>query len=571
MRLKILRVTFLVLLLIIAGELIYLQVIRGPYYFNLSVNNRIRVIPVEGLRGLITDRNGVVLAENRLAFDVAIIPQDITDKEALFDFLSELLKTPPDILLRRFTERKINPFSPVVIAEDIDKATAIKIEENKFLFPCLYMEENFRRNYPCKAIGAHVLGYLGKIDNSRIERLKDYGYTYQSVVGYSGVEEYYDSYLRGIEGGQQIEVNSRGQQVRLLGTREPQNGKDIQLAIDQRIQQIASDVMGEKQGCILVMDLDSGEILSMISSPSYDPNVFVSSQLKSQSQRVFAASGAPLINRAIMGQYPPGSVIKPVYAMAGISVNKISPQTSFFCPGYYTLGRRVFRCSHTHGTQDLIQGIAHSCNVYFYNVGLLLGPETMFKFIRLFGLGSLTHVDLPSEEKGFVPSLSLRKKTSNKGWYKGDTLNLSIGQGDLLVTPIQLLRMMSTIARKGREVQPHLLKTIGGEQIINFSTVRNIQIPEEKFDAVHKGLKEAVADVAGTARALSFPDLEIRGKTGTAQSVPGREEHASFVGFTPQARRRIAFAVFLEYGGSSANACAVAHDMIVKMKEQDLL
>jgi penicillin-binding protein 2 len=571
MRLKIVRVVMFFLLALVALDLVYIQGIQGPYFYNLSVNNRIRVIPLEGLRGLILDRNGTVLADNRLAFDVAVIPQDIADRETLFEFLKDILRVEEDILLKRFTERKITPFAPVVIAEDIDQQTAMKLEENKFRFPGLYIQENFRRLYPFKNSGAHVLGYLGKIDSSRIEKLKDYGYTYQSIIGYSGVEEYYDTYLRGKEGGEQIEVNSRGQLVRLLGTRDPEKGQDITLTIDQRIQDIASAALAEKQGCIIIMDLESGEILAMVSSPSYDPNVFIDTKLKDQAQPIFSAPSAPLLNRTIKGQYPPGSIAKVVFALAGLTTEKILPSTSFTCPGYYQLGRRQFRCSHQHGVQNLIEGIAHSCNVYFYNVGVLLGPDIMSKHLRIFGFGELTHVDLPFEEKGFVPSTTSRRRGSNKGWYKGDTLNFAIGQGDLLVTPIQVLRMMATVARFGNEVQPHLIKTIGKEEIIKLSTIRNIPIPENVFSVVRQGLRGAVADPAGTARLLNLPGLTVLGKTGTAQSVPGRDEHAWFAGFIPEGKKKIVFTVFLEYGGSSYNACVVAKDVLVRLKELEIL
>ncbi len=570
MRLKILRVIIFSFLLVIAADLVYLQAIRGPYYHSLSVNNRIRVIPLQARRGTIMDRNGVVLADNRLSFNVTVIPQDVQDKERLFDYLSGALKVDKEKLLRRFYEKKVTPFAPVVIVDDVDRRVAMMLEENRFRFPGLYIQQDFRRLYPFEQIGAHVLGYVGQINRSKMEKLKDYGYTPQSMVGYSGIEEYYDAYLVGKEGGQQIEVNSRGQQVRLLSTRDPEAGQDIQLTIDERIQTIAHDVLGERNGAVVVMDVESGEILGMVSYPAYDPNIFTDSKKMKQAHYVFTDPASPLLNRAVMGQYPPGSVFKAVVTTAGLISKKVSPYTTFFCKGAYYLGRRRFRCTHQHGTQNLIEAIGHSCNVYFYNVGLLTGPDPISKYARVYGLGALTHVDLPFEEKGFIPSRMTRKK-QNRGWYKGDTLNFSIGQGEVLATPLQLVRMMASIARRGSEVQPHLIRQIGGKDIIHFSSSRDLNIPDKVFDVLHMGLRSVVTDSGGTARQLNMEDYIISGKTGTAQSVPGKKEHAWFVGYTRENPTNVAFCVFLEHGGSSYYAVSVAKEFFRRIKEEGIL
>jgi len=570
MRLKILRVIIFFFLLVIAVDLIYVQAIRGPYFYSLSVNNRIRVIPLQARRGTIFDRNGIVLADNRLSFNVTVIPQDVQDKDKLFDYLSGTLKIGKKELLQRFYEKKIAPFAPVSIADDVERKVAMMLEENRFRFPGLYIQEDFRRRYPFEAVGAHVMGYVGQISRAKIEKLQDYGYTPQSMVGYSGIEEYYDAYLMGKEGGQQIEVNSRGQQVRLLSTRDPEAGKDIQLTVDQRIQQIAHEVMGERNGAVVVMDLDAGELLGMVSYPAYDPNVFTDSKRNKQSRYIFTDPAAPLLNRAVMGQYPPGSVFKAVVSTAGLISGKLSPYTTFFCKGAHYLGRRRFRCTHQHGTQNLIEGIGHSCNVYFYNVGLLLGPDLISKYARVYGLGSLTHVDLPFEEKGLIPSRLFRKK-QNRGWYKGDTLNFSIGQGEVLTTPLQMVRMMASIARRGDEVQPHLTRQIDGQDIIHFSSTRKLNLAPEIFDILHMGLRSVVTDGAGTARQLNMQDYIISGKTGTAQSVPGKKEHAWFVGFTKENTRNVAFCVFLEHGGSSYYAVSVVKELFRRIKEEDIL
>ena len=571
MRIKILRLAVGVPLLIIWSGLFYIQALRGSYFHNLSVNNRIRIVPLEGQRGLIRDSHGVTLADNRLTFDIVVIPQDIRDKELLFNFLSDVLSIPKKKLLQLFWQRKLAPFAPVVVAEDISKSTAMIIEENKYRFPGLYVQESFRRWYPFRAVGAHVVGYLGKIDQADEEKMQAYGYTQQSLIGKTGVEAYYDSFLHGKGGGLQIEVNSRGEQVQLLGIREPERGDDIQLTIDYRIQKSAAQILGDKPGAIIVMNLGNGAILGQVSSPTYDPNIFVDSRVTQDEISVLTNPNAPLLNRAIKGLYPPGSVFKTIVTIAALDLGKISTYTSFLCKGYYQLGRRQFGCSHTHGTQNLIQAIAHSCNVYFFNVGDLLGPDVMNKYANLFGLGSLTHIDLPFEEKGMVPGRLQRKLKRGEGWYKGDTLNYSIGQGDLLVTPLQLLCMMATVARNGDEVQPHLIEKIGSQEIINLATVRHVAAKPEAYKIVQTGLQAAVEDNEGTAHLLNDLGLGIWGKTGTAQAGQGKEHHSWFVGYNTKGKNKIVFCVFLEHGGASYNACVLAKQLLDDLVGQEIL
>ena len=571
MRIKIILVVLSGCLALIAADLVYMQVICGRSYYNQSVNNRIRVVPMEGSRGRILDRNGEVLAGNRLAFNVAVIPQDIKDSERLFDFLSRTLGEDKKHLLQVFSQQRQAPFAPVIIAEDVDKAKAMILEESKFLYPGLYIQEDYRRQYPFKEVGAQVLGYVGKINRAKIERLKDYGYSYLSIVGYSGIEEYYDEYLKGEKGGLQVEVNNRGQQVSLLSIREPESGQDVQLTIDARVQTIASEVLGDKKGVIVVMDYDSGEILGMVSHPSYDPNIFVDSRLQRLVHQLVLDPDSPMLNRAIKGQYPPGSLFKTIVAVAALSMNKINPGTRFNCPGFYQLGQRRFHCAHVHGSQDLIQGIAHSCNVYFFNTGMILGPDVLSKYARMFGLGEPTAIDLPFEEKGAVPSPLQRKLQRKEGWYKGDTLNYSIGQGDLLVTPVQIVRLVTTIGRKGQVVQPHMIQKIGEQEMVKLATVKNLRIRPEIFDTVLTGMRGAVTDAHGTARLLNLKGFEIYGKTGTAQSAAGRDDHAWFAGFNKTGQVRVAFCVFLEYGGSSYNAVVLTRDLLTRMAEAGII
>ncbi len=570
MRIKILRLIIVGLFAAVVLNLFYIQVIRGQYFYNLSKNNRIRVVPLEGWRGSIKDREGVVLADNRPTYNVLVTPEDIGNSEELFSFLSRVLGVDSKIISQRFLQKKVAPFAPVVIAQDIDRQKAIVLQENQYRFPSLLVEEGFIREYPLKNNSAHVLGYVAEISRAKMEQFKEYGYSPLGLVGYSGVEEYYDEALRGDPGGIQVEVNNRGQQVRLLGIRNPSQGKDITLTIDERIQKISMDLLEGKKGTIIVMDMANGEILGLTSSPAFDPNVFMNRKERKNLAALLKDSSYPLLNRATKGLFPPGSVFKLPVAICALDLKKINPRTTFQCPGFYQMGDRKFECSHVHGSQNLIDAIVHSCNVYFYNVGRLLGEESIASYARHFGLGELTHIDLPYEEKGFVPS---RDQRFSKGgsWYPGDTLNFSIGQGDLLVTPLQLLMMMSTIAKDGLELKPHVILAIAGQPIDPFKVEQKVNLDPDIFKIIKQALRSTVSDETGTAHALEINGLYVAGKTGTAQTVKNKSSHAWFVGYTQGTPKDIAFCIFLEYGGSSQNACLLGRDLLMKMREEHLL
>jgi len=571
MRIKIIRIVIIGLFIIIALDLIYVQVIRGRYYYHLSTNNRIRIVPLEGWRGRITDRNEKILADNRVAYDVMVAPQDIYDRDELFLFLSRVLGIDQKIIEQRYIRKKSAPFAPVVVAGDVGRDKAIILEESKYRYPGLIIHEGFKRSYPLGKNSAHILGHVGKINRARREKFKEYGYSAQSIIGYLGVEEYYDSYLKGGEGGLQIEVNSRGQQVRLLSIKEPTKGQDITLSIDSDIQQIAIDSLEGAIGSIIVMDMDNGEILGMISSPAYDPNVFVDIKKRKQLSNLFSQESAPFLNRAIKGLFPPGSVFKTLIAIGALDSQKIKPQSTYNCHGFYELGGRKFRCVHTHGSQNLIASLSHSCNVYYYHLGLILGVDRIHRYAQQFGLGRVTNIDLPYEKSGNIPNRHQRFQRRKKQWYAGDTLNLSIGQGGILVTPLQIVRMMSTIANDGVEVQPHVIKSIEGIPVEQYNYKRNIEIDKQALQTVQKGLRSAVTDNSGTARVLNFEQLYVAGKTGTAQTSGGKEDHAWFVGYVKNAKKNIVFCVFLEHGGSSYNATLVSKRLLMSMKERDIL
>jgi len=562
-------IIFFFLGLIICG-LFYMQVIHGDYYRRQSTNNRIRVVPVDGPRGRILDRRGVVLADNRIVFCIGVVPQDVEDKKALFDYLGQALDRDPDFLERQFERKKRAPFAPVILAQDISRELAVKIEEEKFVYPGLIVQQGFERYYPFNDAGAHVLGYVGKIDEDEIEDDEQYGYTPLSLVGKTGVEKRYDAYLQGEPGGRQIEVDSRGQQVRLLGLKDPLAGTDVVLTIDQRVQNAAQELLRGYRGSVVVMDLTNGDLISLVSSPTYDPNAF-SDKTKSEAlTSYFNDPLTPLLNRTVSGQYPPGSVFKIPVALAAIQLHKITPSTTFDCPGYMMVGQRRFGCSHVHGVQDLEAALAHSCNVYFFHVGELVTPPIIGAFAKAFGFTRPTGVDLPFEAKGkLVTGASLSRQ-----WYTGDVLNLSIGQGYTLVTPLQLTVMMAAVANNGVILRPRVVSQVGDKEIpvMDFSKRPLIRLRDQTWAVVQKGLKAVVDDPEGTGHDLKeVPGLDIYGKTGTAQSVHGKPNHAWFVGYTRSRKSSIAFCVFLEYGGSSENSVRIARDLLLKLQSLQII
>jgi len=560
-------IIFLSLGLIICS-LFYMQIIHGGYYHRQSMNNRIRVVPADAPRGKIVDRNGIILADNRIVYHVGVVPQDVEDKKALFGFLGRMLDRDPDFLERQFERKKQAPFAPVILAQDISRELAVKIEEEKFIYPGLMVQQGFERYYPFSETGAHVLGYVGKIDEDEIQDNGQYGYTPLSLIGKTGVEKRFDAFLQGTPGGRQIEVDARGRQVRLLGLKDPIAGSDVVLTIDQRVQNAAQELLRNHRGGIVVMDLSNGDLMSLVSSPSYDPNVFSDKSKSEELTSYFSDPLKPLFNRTVSGQYPPGSVFKIPLALAAIQLHKITPSTTFDCPGYMMVGHRRFGCSHVHGVQDLEAALAHSCNVYFFHVGQLVGPPIIGAFARAFGLNRRTGVDLPFEAKGNIRT----KAPAGGSWYTGDVLNLSIGQGYTLTTPLQITVMMAAVANDGVILRPHVRARSIEPVRMDFSKRPRVRLRDQTWVLIQQGLKAVVDDPQGTGHDLKeVPGLAIYGKTGTAQSIHGKPNHSWFVGYTGSSKREIAFCVFLEYGGSSENSVRIARDLLLKLQSLQII
>ncbi|HQP91674.1 MAG TPA: penicillin-binding protein 2, partial [Candidatus Omnitrophota bacterium] len=529
-----------------------------------SLKNSIRLIPQDGARGKIYDRNGRILADNSLSFDAVIIPQELKNKEKVLKALAERLSMSLESLKNSYERLYLNPFTPIRIATGISKTTAIILEEESFDLKGLHIELTSRRYYPFGNCASHVLGYMGEIDRSRITRLKDYGYAIKDKIGYSGIEEDMDYFLRGEKGGQQIEVDSRGRQVRLMGYRPPKRGKDVQLTIDLELQQLSDKLLDGKKGAIVVLDAKTGGVVVMSSSPGFDPNVFIDRKDKKSLNYYLTSEDAPLFNRAISGQFPPGSVFKPITAMAALKIKKFSPSLTYDCGGAMRIGNRDFKCWSEHGGEDFFQAMGHSCDIYFYRLGLMAGVDMLAQTAHEFGLGSSTGIDLKHEASGFIPSKIWKRMRFMDGWYDGDTANFSIGQGFVLTTPLQLARMMAVFGNGGYLVTPHVTSEVDGEKI-DVKPAKKIKVPPEFLKVVGDSLSEPVNLPDGTAAELNVAGLDICAKTGTAQ-VSGELSHGWVAGFFPKNDAKYSFCILLENSGTSHYACSLGRQLFEQAK-----
>lgn len=568
MRLGLLKKLTFVFFLFLIISLAYFQIIRGPDYFQLSQNNRIKLVRLSAPRGLIYDRRMRVLAGQRLVFNVALLPQEMKDIQRTLRKLSPILDIPEEQLREQFRKNSSAPFIPVVVAWDISKDRAIALECRESDIPGLVVQAEPLRDYRYGASLAHILGYLGSISEDELRRFKEYGLRIRDLVGRSGIEEEYDHYLRGQAGGKQVEVDNRGYKVNVLGMREPQKGKDLYLTIDIQLQKYIDSLLEEKMGACIVMDVENGDILSMVSKPTFDPNLFIAAfnRKPAASRRIkelLSSEQAALVNRAISGAYSPGSTFKIAVATAALETDKIGLEDSFNCLSSLKVGRREFFCWNLdgHGWQNLTQAITHSCNVFFYKLGLALGPDRIALIARKFGLGSATGIDLPYESIGLVPSKSWKLKQMKERWYDGETANFSIGQGYLLVTPLQMAQMISAVANGGYLIRPHILKRIEER---DFSVSRKkLSFKKETLEILKEGMRQVIDEEEGTGRKAKIFGVQWAAKTGTAQS--SRElAHGWFGGFYPFKTPRISVLVFLEYGGSGGEAPAIIAKEIIE-------
>jgi penicillin-binding protein 2 len=566
-------------------RLIYLQVIRGDEYRLLSLNNRIRLQSIDPPRGLIYDRNGYVLVENRPSFDVTITLKDARPVEDTINKLAQHLNVPAEeLLLKISTSKGVSAYKPISIKQDIGRNALASIEAHKYDLPGIAVNVKLRRHYLNVQDAVHLIGYLGEINPGELAGGKYPGLRRGDLIGKFGAEKALESFLQGERGGRQVEVNANGRVVRVLKTVAAKPGQNIQLTIDFRVQQKAESLLRGVAGAAVAMDPASGRILALASSPSFDQNYFVDGMSHEQWDSLISNPFRPMENKAIQGEYPPGSTYKIITALAGLVEGVIDENTEFFCPGHYRFGDRVYRCwkKGGHGRVRIIKAIAESCDVYFYQVGDLLGVDRLAWYAKAAGLGSPTGIRLDKEARGLIPTAAWKKKRTGIAWQKGETLSVAIGQGFNLATPLQMAGMTAAIANGGTRYKPMILESIkmaDGRLIYQNEPqiMGKIPLNEQALELVRKGLWEVVNSDRGTARGSRLADIEFSGKTGTSQVVSRKQDetrsddempahlrpHAWFVAYAPSEAPKIAVAVLIEHGEHGSGAAApIAREMI---------
>ncbi len=566
MRIKILKTGVLIGLSFLWIGLFHMQVMKGGYYRHLSEENRIRLIPLEAPRGRVLDRKGRVLATNRPCYHLVATPEDV--KPEVYPELAKLLKIPEKELRHRMSSEREYPLAPVYLSQDISKELLFQIEEMRPELPGIAIETDYIRSYPYGLVASHIIGYLGKISPQEY-RASDRGrYGLNSLVGRSGIEKVFDTELRGWRGGKQVEVNARGERIRTVSEKAPTPGEDITLAIDLEFQKHLTDLLYDKKATIAFLDLKTDEVIALVSAPAFDPNVFVSPQGSQERLSFLRDPSSPLLDRGTGAAYPPGSIFKLVTALAGLETGKITPQTTFNCPGYFRLGpkSRPFHCwqEHGHGSLDLYRAIERSCNVYFYNLGKLVGPDAIAQAARKLGLGEPLQVELTNLAPGLVPDSVWKKERYKEKWYAGETLSFAVGQSYLTVTPLQVLRLAALIAKNGEWVEPKILKKAGTHKTFQHPRVA---IQEKNLQAIRQGMLKVVQSNYGTGQLARVDFDQLAGKTGTAQAPP-KQPHAWMTGFFPYNDPQIAFVIIIEHGGSGGiNAARIVKRAVKIWKE----
>lgn len=559
-RLNDLFVFIIICFMVLLVNLWYLQVIRGKDYEQRAINNCIRSLVEEAPRGEVYDKQGKLLITNRPAVNFSVVPAEIDDYHLLSHELSSIIPLEVSYIAEKIQQLRKSPFQAQTIKRDLEKEQIVAIEEQKYKFKGTILTVQPERKYLYQELAAHVLGYVNEISEEELQTPR-YGHlSGGDIVGKSGLERYYDSYLRGEKGSKEVEVDALGREIITLQFQEPVAGNDIYLTIDSNLQQYIQNIMIEHKGAVVVSEPNTGKILAMVSQPSYDPNFFTQQISMEQWQEIAQSKENILCNRNIQGIYPPGSVFKLITAIAALEESVVDLNSKIYCPGYYQVGDLTFRCwkETGHGNQTFIEAIANSCNVFFYTLGQRLGIDCLSHYARMFGLGEKTWIDLPGELEGLVPSQEWKMRTFNQAWYPGDTINLSIGQGYLLATPFQIHNMACIIASEGVIYKPfHVERIVSqkGEIIKQFEPeiIQRIDISSETFRIIKEGMRRVV--VEGTGRQANIEGLELAGKTGTAQNPQG-ENHAWFIGFAPIHEPEICVTVFVEHGGDGSQTAA---------------
>ena len=555
-------------LLLIVCQLWYLQVLEGGRFQEASDKNRIRIRPIAAPRGILFDRKGLPLVDNRPAFTLSLIPRELerdpVKRDATLGRLAALLQIPFAELQEAVTKVSPDSILPVRVRRGLSMDDVARVEEWKLELPGVIVEVEPQRAYPNSRFAAHLLGYVREAND---EQLKQGRYRRGDMVGQSGLERLLDEFLRGKDGGERIEVDAMGRQMRMIQSTEPHPGAQVVTTIDRRVQEAAEKAMEGHAGAIVVMDPRNGDVLAMVSTPAFEIDRFTGTIDRNAWLRVIQDPEHPMLNRTIQSQYAPGSVFKIVVAAAGLQEGSITPADRTNCAGDFHLGEWTFKDwkSGGHGSVDLLGAIRESCNIFFYEKGLKIGGPAIAKYATAFGLGGPTQIDLPGEKMGLIPQPKLRRDKRVGGWHAGETVNMSIGQGAVLVTPMQVARFMSAVANGGVLWKPRLVQRIERpEKGVVWSDGGSVTGHVELSPMVWAFLRQSLWSVVnenGTGAGARIAGLDVAGKTGTAQMIAKSksekgQDHAWFASFAPVSEPEAVVIVLVERGGKGGQVAA---------------
>ncbi|MER2537847.1 MAG: penicillin-binding protein 2 [Azonexus sp.] len=594
-RLGFTAVSVLVAFAILFGRFFWLQVLQHDFYRTRAEDNRIALIPIVPNRGVITDRNGVVLARNYSAFTLEITPSQTVELETTIDSLAEVIDVQPKDRKRfkRLLDEAKN-FESIPIRTRLTDAEVAKFAAQRYRFPGVEVKARLFRQYPLSHIASHAIGYIGRITDRDLKWIEESerqaNYKGTDHVGKTGLEQHYEFELHGETGYEEVEIDAGGRAIRSLKRIPPVSGNNLQLTLDAKLQEITEKAFGDRKGALVAIEPSTGGILALVSNPTFDPNMFVDGITPENWRELNEHPSKPMINRAINGAYPPGSTFKPFMALAALEMGKRTPNQSISDPGYFNFGNHQFRDDKKggHGSVDMYKSIVHSCDTYYYILANDMGIDNISKFMGSLGFGQRSGIDLgkddSGESKGVLPSQEWKKqrfkKPEQQKWYAGETISIGIGQGYNAYTPIQLAQATAVVANNGVMFRPHLVRNIvdaktGEKRLVEPEPIRDLHLKQQNVDVIRRAMVGVNKEGTG-ARAFAGAGYEAAGKTGTAQvfSLKGAEykanstkkelrDHALFIAYAPADNPKIALAVLVENGGFGAQSAAPIARMVL--------
>ncbi|MEG7525200.1 MAG: penicillin-binding protein 2, partial [Chromatiales bacterium] len=566
-------------LLLLLTRLLYLQVLNHEHFTTLSQDNRVKLEPRPPTRGLIYDSHGTILAQNLPAYSLDITPEKTPDIETTIQALSEIIPINEDDRKRfKRLRQQRRRFDSIPIRVRLSDEEVARFAVNQHRFPGVDVQAKLLRDYPLQEQTAHVLGYVGRINKQELQQIDTSNYSGTTHIGKNGVEKTYETQLHGSVGLQQVEVNAKGRVLRVLETQPPQPGENLHLFLDMDLQATALEALKDYSGAVAAIDTRTGGVLALVSKPGYDPNLFVEGISSKAYTALRDSLDKPLFNRAIRGQYPPGSTIKPFIGLAGLETGVVSFNQQTYCPGFYQLPGHEHKYRDWkktgHGQMAMEDAIIQSCDVYYYELARTLGIDRLHDFLTTIGFGSRSGIDLTGERSGLLPSREWKRKARREPWYPGETQITGIGQGYFLTTPLQLASATATLANRGQRIRPRMVESIdlpdGTRKATRMESTQLSQVDPEHWEQVIHAMQQVVEGMRGTARRIRSDHYSIAGKTGTAQvfTVKQDEEydeatvekrkrdHALFIAFAPVEEPRIAIAVIVENGGHGGSVAA---------------